>query len=58
LLVKVSERESENERDEILEEKKNRSPETFLGSPIIKIGLAKILERCQPALNEVSFVAH
>ena len=56
--MKVSERESENERDEILEEKKNRSPETFLGSPIIKIGLAKILERCQPALNEVSFVAH
>jgi hypothetical protein len=49
------------EREKVIDDarrEKISSPETFLGSGIIKIGLAKNHGRCQPALNEVSLVAH
>jgi len=34
------------------------SLETIWGSRVIKKGLVKNCKRCQPAVNEVSFVAH
>ncbi len=37
-------------------EEKVHSLETILGSRVIKKGLVKNCKRCQPALNEVSFV--
>jgi hypothetical protein len=49
----MSDRERENARGE-----KFHSLETIWGSDVIKKGLVKNCKRCQPAVNEVSFVAH
>jgi hypothetical protein len=53
MMIVMSDRVSEEEREEIF-----HSLETIWGSHVIKKGLVKNCKRCQPAVNEVSFVAH